>query len=120
MTKKVDSRFAEVWCAITSKARSGFTKVSRSMTGKGWFFLALVVIGLVVALRLDQRWNDGKTTGSVLILGLTALAVVWYADATKQMVQEMKRQGAAAVALSIRAGRIPPLFGACGGTRSPE
>lgn len=99
MNKKGDSRFAEVWRRMTSKARSGFTKVWRSITGKGWFFLSLVVIGLIVAVYIDQTSNDGKSTGSILILGVTALAVVWYADATRQMVEEMKRQGAAAVAV---------------------
>ncbi len=81
------------------------------MTKTGWWLLLVVEIGLVAALYIDGCLTEGTSMGSILILGITAGAVVWYADATKQLaistqdlaessnttVEEMKKQGAPSV-----------------------
>ncbi len=43
----------------------------------------LVITGL--AVYLDRRWNSCKAVGSILILAITAGAIVWYTNETRRM-----------------------------------
>ena len=54
------------------------------MSNKGWVLLSIVVVGIAAALYLELECNIGAA-GSILILGITALVVVWYADETRQL-----------------------------------
>jgi len=54
------------------------------MTRLGWVVFLVVAVSTGVAFWLEINYQLGAAT-SVLILGLTALLIVWYADATKQL-----------------------------------
>ena len=54
------------------------------MSKMGWTVLAIVVAGTAAASYLELKCDIGAA-GSILILGITVLVVVWYADETRQL-----------------------------------
>ena len=54
------------------------------MSKMGWIVLAAVMAGIGGALYVELKCDVGAL-GSILILGITALVVVWYADETRRL-----------------------------------
>ncbi len=54
------------------------------MSCVGCMFFAVVIIATAVAVAIEVKRKQGAA-GTILILGITALVVVWYADATRQL-----------------------------------
>jgi len=55
------------------------------MTRTGRIAFSVVVFVVVLGELLDYLFNHGQPMGSLLILGTTALVVVWYADETRRL-----------------------------------
>jgi len=63
-----------------------------------WVWLGFIVVAAVLVFSVwwDRAYNGGEQVGSILILGATALVVVWYADEARRTADETRRLASAA------------------------
>lgn len=88
------------------------------MSKVGWWLAVAVALATASAMCIAS--SDGTAIGTILILGITALVVVWYADATGRMAVSTRELAQSSVRpeLVIRCPyEMPPPMPVSGGVK---